>query len=247
MALERAHATISSVNARARRQVSAAHAGQDSAPSDHESLTDYAVDEIRKRIILGRYPAGMKLRVDALASELDVSRVPVREAFRELLAEGLAEIYPRRGAVVSHIRRQDVEDGYHMLEQLEVTAAERVAATAPTETAERMSPHLLRLKELSNDLDPLEYLLVHRAFHFEVFKALGDGILQRTTRMLWHACERYINASAQGPRLEQSFHEHAELLRCLADGDAIGVVAMTRMHVAHGCQAALRGLGLDDE
>lgn len=209
-------------------------------------MTDFAVDEIRKRIILGWLPAGMKLRVDALASELDVSRVPVREAFRELVAEGLAEIYPRRGAVVSEIRRQDVVDGYHMLERLEATAAERVAATTPAETAAAMRPHLARLKELSSNPDPLEYLLVHRAFHFEVFKALGQGMLQRTTRMLWHACERYINASAQGFRLEQSFQEHTELVRCLADGDAIGVVAMTRMHVAHGCQAALHGLGLAD-
>jgi DNA-binding GntR family transcriptional regulator len=103
------------------------------------------------------------------SSPFDVSRVPVREAFRELLAEGLVNVCPRRGAVVSQIRRQDVEDGYRMLEVMEITAAERVATTAPEETAECMRPHLLRLKELSTHPDPLEYLLVHRAFHFEVF------------------------------------------------------------------------------
>ncbi|WP_262402018.1 GntR family transcriptional regulator [Actinomadura sp. CNU-125] len=214
-------------------------------PGRDATLTDFAADEIRKRIVLGWLPPGTKLRVDPLAAELDVSRVPVREAFRELLAEGLAEVYPRRGAVVSDIRRHDVEDGYRMLEEVEVMAAERVAATASADTAERMRPHLLRLKELATDPDPLEHLLAHRAFHFEVFAALGPGMLRRTSQMLWHACERYINASARGDRLQQAYREHAELVRFFETGDTVGAVAMTRMHVAHGCQAALRGLGFD--
>ncbi|WP_207939412.1 GntR family transcriptional regulator [Actinomadura darangshiensis] len=218
-------------------------AGPGRAAGEHETLTDFAVDEIRKKIVLGWLPPGAKLRVDPLAKELAVSRVPVREAFRELLAEGLAEVYPRRGAVVSEIRRHDVEDGYRMLELMEVMAAERVAATASAETAERMRPHLLRLKELATDPDPLEHLLAHRAFHFEVFSALGPGMLQRTARMMWHASERHINTSARGERLHQAYHEHSELVRFFEEGDTVGAVAMTRMHVAHGCQAALRGLG----
>ncbi|MEV5824616.1 GntR family transcriptional regulator [Spirillospora sp. NPDC052242] len=220
--------------------------GSGRATGPHETLTDFAADEIRKRIVLGWLPPGAKLRVDPLAAELDVSRVPVREAFRELLAEGLAEVYPRRGAVVSDIRRHDVEDGYRMLEEVEVMAAERVAATASAETAARMRPHLLRLKELAADPDPLDHLLAHRAFHFEVFAALGPGMLRRTSQMLWHACERYINASARGDRLQQAYQEHAELVRFFEAGDTVGAVAMTRMHVAHGCQAALRGLGFDE-
>jgi len=208
-----------------------------------QTLTDFAVDEIRKKIVLGILAPGEKLRVDALVTELAVSRVPVREAFRELLAEGLVEIFPRRGAVVAEIRRDDVDDGYRTLELMEVMAAERLVAAGSADTAERMRSHLHELEQLAADPDPLRFLLTHRAFHFEVFDALGVGMLPRTARMLWHACERYISTSARGDRLTQAHQEHAELVRYLAAGDAIAAVATVRMHVAHGRQAALRGLG----
>ncbi|MDT0306459.1 GntR family transcriptional regulator [Streptomyces sp. DSM 44917] len=213
------------------------------AVATQETMTDIAVEEIRKRIVLGRLPAGTKLRVDVLATELSMSRVPVREAFRELLAEGLTEIYPWKGAVVTEVRRQDVEEGYRMLEYLEAMAAERCAAAAPEETAARMRPHLERLEALSAEADPERYLEAHRALHFEVFRALGPGLLQRTTRMIWHACERFINISAQGDRRQQAHREHAELVRCYEHGDVVGAVGLTRMHVAHGREAALRGFG----
>lgn len=109
-----------------------------------------------------------------------------------------------------------------------------------------MHPHLTELEKLMERPDPVRRLAAHRAFHFEVFAALGPGLLQRTARMLWHACERYINASAQGGRTEQAHREHVELVQCFADADAIAAVAITRMHVAHGREAALRGLGLLD-
>lgn len=201
------------------------------------TLTDTAADEIRTRIVLGRLAPGAKLRVDALAADLAVSRVPVREALRELLAEGLVETFPMRGAVVAGIRREDVDDGYRMLETVEVMAAERVvAAGAAPALAARMRAHLDGLAGLS---DPLSRLVTHRAFHFEVFDALGDGVLRRTAHTLWHTCERYIIASAQGPRLRQAHEEHTALVRYLSAADVTGAVAMTRMHVAHGRDAAL--------
>ncbi|OZM79775.1 GntR family transcriptional regulator [Pseudonocardia sp. MH-G8] len=213
----------------------------------HETLTDYAVDEIRKRIVIGEIAAGSKIGVDFIAKELAVSRIPVREAFRELLAEGLVEMYPHRGAVVAGIARRDVEDGYRLLEVLEVMAVERAAATAPAETASRMRVHLQRLAALreAGQLSPLALLEEHRSFHFAVFDALETGMLERTARSLWHACERFINASARGDRLEQAHHEHLELVRYLEAGDVIGAVAVTQMHVRHGRHAALRGLGFD--
>lgn len=207
-------------------------------PAEGRTLTDVAADAIRTRIVLGHLAPGSKLRVDALAAELSVSRVPVREAFRELLAEGLVETFPMRGAVVAGIRREDVDDGYRMLETVEVMAAERVVATgAAPALADRMRPHLAHL---STDLSPLDLLTTHRAFHFEVFAALGDGVLRRTAHTLWHTCERYIIASAQGPRLHEAHKEHTDLVHYLSASDVTGAVAMTRMHVAHGREAALR-------
>lgn len=195
--------------------------------------------------MIGEIPAGSKIGVDFIAKELAVSRIPVREAFQELLAEGLVEMFRRRGAVVAAIERRDVEDGYRLLETMEVLAVERAAGTAPVETAARMRIHLQPLSALldTGRLHPLTLREEHRAFHFAVFDALDPGMLERNARSLWHACERFINASARGDRVEQAHREHTELVRHLEAGDMIGAVSVTQMHVRHGRDAALQGLG----
>ena len=213
----------------------------------HGTLTDFAADQLRQRIVLGSLPPGTRLRVEELSTELGISRVPLREAFRELLSEGLLEMYPRRGAVVSQIRRQDVDDSYQMLELMEVMATERAATSFPRETAQAMTAALERMHGLEDADDPAAMLLAHREFHATVFARLGPGALQRHVRVLWHSCERYMNASLHGERTRQAQREHEELTRCFAAGDSVGATAVARMHVQHGRLAALRGLGMTDE
>ncbi len=212
----------------------------------HGTLTDFAADQLRQRIVLGTLSPGTRLRVEELSAELGISRVPLREAFRELLSEGLLEMYPRRGAVVSEIRRQDVDDSYRMLELMEVMATERAAATYPEETATAMEAALERMRRTEDADDPAAMLFAHREFHAAVFARLGPGALQRHVRVLWYSCERYINASLRGERARQAHREHEELVRCFSTGDAIGATAVARMHVQHGRLAALQGLGTTD-
>ena len=68
--------------------------------SDDGSLSERIAEEIHRRILDGDIPLGSKLRQDAIASEFQVSRMPVREAFRALHGRGVIEILPRRGALV---------------------------------------------------------------------------------------------------------------------------------------------------
>lgn len=212
-------------------------------PSAHETLTDFAADEIRKRIIVGTLPPGTRLRVDSLAAQLGISRIPLREAFRQLLAEGLVVMYPRRGAVVADIDRDDVDDCFRMLELLEVMALERAAATSLQQTAAAMKRELDRMARLDAGADPVERLRAHRAFHFAMFSSLGSGALRRQVHIVWHACERYITVATQTRSTREADGEHAQLLACFARGDVAGSTALARHHVERSHEAALRGLG----
>lgn len=204
-----------------------------------ETRTDVVADQIRQRIVLGSYPPGTRLRLDRLASDLDVSRVPLREAFRELVAEGLVEVYPHRGAVVSPLHQQELEDCFRLLETLEVMAAERTVRSGHADTAATMRTHLERLDTLEPDGDRVERLRAHRAFHFTMFAALGGGTMQRHVQMLWHTCERYINLASTGRRNEEARDEHRQLVRHCAAGDASMVAAIARVHVQHAKLAAM--------
>ncbi|RCG17721.1 GntR family transcriptional regulator [Streptomyces diacarni] len=213
--------------------------------STRATRTDYVAETLRRKIVLGELKPGTPLRLDALSEQLDVSRVPLREALRELHAEGLAVTYPQRGAFVSDIVRFDVVDSFMLLKTVEVAAAERAASERPEATAQLMSTRYQALSNvIHSDRDREKYLTAHQAFHFAVFESIEESpALQRMARILWNSCERFLNAAHVEERLIQSDHEHQRLLAYMADGDVTAIRAIAGMHVEHGAEAALHGLG----
>src|SRR5437879_11686681 len=75
-----------------------------------QSLTSAVADKLREEIIRGTIPEGAQLRQDAIAMQYHVSRIPVREALRQLDAEGLITIVPNRGAIVPALSPEDIEE-----------------------------------------------------------------------------------------------------------------------------------------
>jgi DNA-binding GntR family transcriptional regulator len=75
-----------------------------------QSLTSAVADKLRDQIIRGEIVEGSQLRQDAIATRYRVSRIPVREALRQLEAEGLITIVPNRGAIVPVLAPEDVEE-----------------------------------------------------------------------------------------------------------------------------------------
>lgn len=88
-------------------------------PIRRQTLSDMTLDAVRDGILRGRYPEGEPLRQDAIAEELGVSRIPVREALRQLEAEGLVTFSPHRGAVVSTLSLQEIMELFELRAQIE--------------------------------------------------------------------------------------------------------------------------------
>jgi DNA-binding GntR family transcriptional regulator len=84
-----------------------------------------AAVEIRRRILEGLYPAGMALRQDALAKDLGVSRIPVREALVQLEAEGLVSIRAHHGAEVTGIQIEAIEELFELRALIEPRLLEK--------------------------------------------------------------------------------------------------------------------------
>jgi DNA-binding GntR family transcriptional regulator len=77
------------------------------------------LDALRERILRGGFPEGEPLRQDAIADELGVSRIPVREALRQLEAEGLVTFNPHRGAVVTTLSLEDIAELFELRADIE--------------------------------------------------------------------------------------------------------------------------------
>ena len=213
------------------------------APPD--TLTDFVTEQLRNRIVLGTLPPGRKLPVYELAQELGVSRVPLREAVRQLEAESLVDNLPRRGTVVRPLTEEDLRDSFEILDTIEVIAVRRAAESAPDELVAAMQHWLdvmqrLGKRRVSHVSE--EMLHAHRQFHFTLFRGAGDGVLLRHLCMLWNTCERYVVTVQDPKRQAAAAREHAELVAHIEARDAEGTEAALRGHLRASRTAAFEHL-----
>ncbi len=208
------------------------------------TITEFVTEQIRDRIVLGILPPGGKLSVYQLAEELGVSRVPLREAVRQLEAESLVDNVARRGTIVRPLNLQDVCDSFEILDSIEVIAARRAAESSDQATVAAMRLHLNEMQvaaERTGQSISREMLKAHREFHFAFFRASGEGVLQRHLRMLWNTCERYvINSAPDRERQAAAAREHAEMVRQIEARNPEGTVEALREHLQASLASALQ-------
>lgn len=207
------------------------------------TITDFVTEQIRNRIVLGTLPPKHKVPVYELADELGVSRVPLREAVRQLEAESLVENLPRRGTVVRALNVSDLRDSFRILQAIEPIAARRAAESGSAEMVDSMRFWLEQMQELSRRRVPEvseEMLAAHRSFHFALFDATGDGVLARHLCMLWNTCERYVMNSLPNRRRQvEAAREHAELVERIEAGDPAGTEEVLGRHLDASLSSAL--------
>ncbi len=201
-------------------------------PVTPDTVVVYVTDQIRNRIILGELAPGERVPLDLLAQEFGISRVPLREALRQLAAEGLVDQTPRRGTTVRPLSMQDLEDCFHLLEYLESIAATRATATSHPEMVVDMRYWFERMDELQAHHASPQMLDAHRRFHFSYFNALGEGILLQLLRILWHTCQRYVmHCTPDARRRQRARSQHRELIELVARGDGAAAADLLRVHI----------------
>src|SRR5690349_12758377 len=144
-----------------------------SAPSTgipRTSLSSAVAEKLREKILRGEIQEGDQLRQDAIAQEFAVSRIPVREALRQLEAEGLITIVPHRGAVVPLLSTEEIEELFEMRAILEPVV---LRASVPHLTEEDFSKaeEILRTYDaaLRNEGDISEWGRLNWQFHSTLY------------------------------------------------------------------------------
>ncbi|UOM35800.1 GntR family transcriptional regulator [Acuticoccus sp. I52.16.1] len=102
------------------------------------SVGEKVYSTLRRRLMSGYYEPGSKLKEEVVAADLSVSRTPVRAAIHRLIAEGLLEPAPKRGALVTPWGAQDVEDIFNLRIMLEGYGASLAAKNATREEVDRL-------------------------------------------------------------------------------------------------------------
>jgi DNA-binding GntR family transcriptional regulator len=181
-------------------------------------------------ICMGRFLTGDRLIAEDIASEIGMSRMPVREAFRRLAAEGLVTLRPNRGAIVSGLNIDEMHEVFEMRSVLEGLAI-RVAVPKITPR------HLSLLERLLDDMDDFrddsaEWVSRHRAFHEYLCSLSGRPRLMRQITALYSVIEPHMRLWLQhADKPLSARQEHSVILDALRAGDAAVAERVVREHI----------------
>jgi DNA-binding GntR family transcriptional regulator len=152
------------------------------------NVQDAVVDGIRDLIMNGHLKPGVRLRQDELADTFGVSTMPIREALRQLQAEGLVTFRPRRGATVAKLSVSEYEEIYRIREELEVLACRWAAEDFDRIPLDRLKRLLEETEKVGADSNDVQLV---REFFFTIFEASEKEHLLRILSSLWDLTHQY--------------------------------------------------------
>lgn len=195
------------------------------------TLSDQLVDVVRERILTGAAAADEPIRQDALATELGVSKIPLREALTRLEQEGLVRSHANRGYFVRGLDPAEAEEVYSLRLQLEPDTAARAAVRADERERAVASAALKALVSHSGERRTA-LVTLNRDYHMALVRPSGLPISVQLLERLHVLSDRYVYKHLEPlGRDERAASEHAQLLQVWLDRDADGVASALRQHI----------------
>jgi DNA-binding GntR family transcriptional regulator len=209
------------------------------------SLTEQIATELRRRILNGQLAEGATLRQERLATELGVSRIPLREAIRHLESEGLVVSKLHKGAVVSSLSPGELEELFGIRMQLETWLFE-VAIPRMTQLDFDQAEALI--EEASKTGDFSNWGALNWRFHEALYRASGSRVALRLLRSVHDNAARYVNLQLiVAQDVERELSDHHAMLAYARLHDVDRGVDMLRRHIARVSRDLMASLSRDAE
>ena len=192
---------------------------------------DWVFQVIRTAIVRGELPGDMPLRQDEISTALSVSHIPVREAFRQLEAQGLVRIYPNRGAVVTKLSCKELSDVMDTRILLEVGAL-RLALPHITEGDLARARELLEL--FSKKKDPIKGAELNLKLHFSLYDPCDNQTLLSLIDQMHANVDRYITPFFGKEEVSAELYtvdEHSQIISACESKDTELATAILRTHL----------------
>lgn len=201
----------------------------------YPTRAEAAANELRRRILTGDYEDGFQLRQDALATELGISRIPLREALVQLESEGLVKILPHKGAIVSELSTEDITELFALRTLLEPVLLRKSIPKLTKQDFEQLDAILKEYSEMLHTVQPgrwgelntqLHQLLLSKADQPRT-AAIVDTLLQQTDRYT----RMQLSLSEEAREVAES--EHTELVNLCRKGDVDASAQLLKRHIEH--------------
>ena len=177
-------------------------------------------DALREKILAGAMAPGERIRQEELAEEFGASRIPVREALRILVTDGLVTMVSNTGAWVSSLSQAECIEQYLIRERIEPLLLRE-------SMAHLNSSDIMRLSELTTEMesssDVATFMKLDREFHLLAYSSAPNGTLAEIIHRLWNTTQHYRRAYSEmvrGTSLDVTHLEHRLLVDAITRGDA---------------------------
>jgi DNA-binding GntR family transcriptional regulator len=182
------------------------------------NLTELAYLSIKRSMMEGKIAPEQRLTEDLLASQLGISKSPVREALNTLQGEGLIRIESRKGAYLRQFSVQEVNDLYDLRGVLEAHAVAKAKMTA--ELADELRSSIESMKAALEMHDKARHMEEDHRFHWLIAQATGNeelcGALKNVQNKIWLCRSKTFDLSSSTAPAA-----HARILSALIEGDAV--------------------------
>jgi DNA-binding GntR family transcriptional regulator len=195
-----------------------------------QTAHEFVRETLRHAILSGELTGGTRLVQAELAEMLQVSTTPVREALRDLAAEGLIRLDAHRGGVVHEATTDELVEIYDIRRVLEPAAIRLAVPKISDEEIDRVQAlH----EEVVADPDSAEFVDYNREFHLSIYDAAGSPRLATILKGLLDASVVYVSASVHlRPDLrDRAMHDHGEILEALRARDEERAAAAILSHI----------------
>jgi len=196
-------------------------------------LADRIVDILRDRIIAGRFPLHAAIRQEALATELGVSKIPLREAFAKLEQDGLILSELNRGFFVKPLSIEEAQDVFDLRLKVEPEAVRAAAGrvTPADVTLARAALDALNASAADHDASAGS---LNRAFHMALIQPGGDRpVTLQMVERLQVIAERYVVRHLEPlGRAERAIDEHEALFDAWSVGRGADAAALSAAHIS---------------
>jgi DNA-binding GntR family transcriptional regulator len=199
---------------------------------DHPTLPVVVADSLRRLIADGDLAPGERLHERQLCDRLQVSRTPLREAYRILSAEGLVELTPKHGARVIALSEDDVANIFDVLAVNEGLAGRLAAENATQAQLDQIASLHQEMMAAYRQRDLATYAIAAKATHDAINEAAGNPTLREIYLRLNAQVQKLrYQANLEGDNWASSIRAHEQFVAALLSRDAATVETLLRRHV----------------
>jgi len=213
-------------------------------PDDGRLLSERIATEIRSAVLSGEMRPGMRIRQELLAAHFGASRIPVREALKQLENEGLIVLAPNRGAWIADVNSEESIEVYKIREVVEPLA---ILESIPHLTDADIDSLDATVRELETVTSLEDYIQLDREFHLRTYSGARMRQLLAMVERFWNSTQhfrrRFVNETFAKDGLPFSDPQHLLLMEAIRARDAEAAQVVVRLHIRRTRLAIEGGAG----